>query len=50
MKKYIAVDLGASNGRVIVGDLKSIDVINRFPSRPVRIKGYNLLGFPRPYG
>ena len=38
MKKYIAVDLGASNGRVIVGDLNSIEVISRFPSRPVRIK------------
>ena len=38
MKKYIAVDLGASNGRVIVGDLDSIEVINRFVTRNVRIK------------
>jgi rhamnulokinase len=38
MKKYIAVDLGASSGRVIVGDLHGIDVITRFGSRPVRIK------------
>ncbi len=38
MKKYIAVDLGASNGRVIVGNLEEIEVVARFPSRPVRIK------------
>ena len=38
MNKYIAVDLGASNGRVIVGDLNSIEIMHRFPSRPVRIK------------
>ena len=38
MNKYIAVDLGASNGRVIVGNLESIEVVHRFPSRPVRIK------------
>ena len=38
MKKYIAVDLGASNGRVIVGNLEKIEVVARFPSRPVRIK------------
>lgn len=38
MKKYIAVDLGASNGRVIVGDLHKIEVVARFPSRPVRVK------------
>lgn len=38
MKKYIAVDLGASNGRVIVGNLEEIEIVARFPSRPVRIK------------
>ncbi|MBI9101797.1 MAG: rhamnulokinase [Spirochaetales bacterium] len=38
MKKYIAVDLGASNGRVIVGDLETIDVISRFETRNVRVK------------
>ena len=38
MNKYIAVDLGGSNGRVIVGDLYNIDVVARFPSRPVRVK------------
>ena len=38
MSKYIAVDLGASNGRVIVGNLDGIEVVARFPSRPVRIK------------
>lgn len=30
MNKYIAVDLGASNGRVIVGDLESFEVMGRF--------------------
>lgn len=30
MKKYIAVDLGASNGRVIVGSLDGIEVMHRF--------------------
>ena len=38
LNKYIAVDLGASNGRVIVGNLEGIDVVARFPSRPVRVK------------
>ncbi len=38
MKKYIAVDLGASNGRVIVGNLESIDIVSRFPTRAVRVK------------
>ncbi|MBI9106739.1 MAG: rhamnulokinase [Spirochaetales bacterium] len=38
MKKFIAVDLGASNGRVIVGDLYNIEVVARFKSRPVRIR------------
>jgi len=38
MQKHIAVDLGASTGRVIVGDLSSLDIISRFPSKAVRIK------------
>jgi rhamnulokinase len=33
MAKYIAVDLGASNGRVVVGDLSGIEVMNRFVTR-----------------
>lgn len=38
MKKFAAVDLGASTGRVIVGDLSSLDIISRFPSKAVRVK------------
>ena len=37
MKKYIAVDLGAESGRVIVGDVSRIDVVYRFLNRPVRV-------------
>jgi rhamnulokinase len=36
---YIAIDLGAESGRVIAGDLKRLEVIRRFPSRSVRIRG-----------
>jgi rhamnulokinase len=32
MKKHIAIDLGASNGRVLVGDLKEFEVVHRFVS------------------
>lgn len=39
MAKYIAVDLGASNGRVIVGDLNSFEVVNRFKSKNEYIDG-----------
>ncbi len=40
MKKYIAVDLGASNGRVIVGDLETFEVTNRFITRNEKIDGH----------
>ncbi len=30
MKKHIAIDLGASNGRVLVGDLREFEVVHRF--------------------
>ncbi len=33
MAKHIAVDLGASNGRVIVGDVSGFEVMNRFVTR-----------------
>ncbi|PKL13739.1 MAG: rhamnulokinase [Spirochaetae bacterium HGW-Spirochaetae-8] len=39
MAKYIAVDLGASNGRVIVGDLAGIEVTNRFATRNEEMNG-----------
>lgn len=37
MKKFAAVDLGAESGRVIVGDVPEIDIVYRFPNRPVRV-------------
>src|SRR5258708_9716156 len=33
MRLHIAIDLGASNGRVIVGNKETFDVVHRFPSR-----------------
>ncbi len=39
MRKYIAVDLGASNGRVIVGDLEHFEVTNRFTTKNEIIQG-----------
>lgn len=39
MNKYIAVDLGASNGRVIVGNLESFEVTNRFVTRNEKMNG-----------
>jgi rhamnulokinase len=37
MGKHIAIDLGASNGRVIVGDLDNFEVVHRFVTKNVRI-------------
>ncbi len=39
MNKYIAVDLGASNGRVIVGDLEHFEVTNRFVTKNELVNG-----------
>lgn len=47
MKKHIAVDLGASNGRVIVGDLSDFEVVHRFVTHNDQVLGefyWNLLG------
>ena len=38
MKRFIAVDLGAESGRVIVGDISEMEVIHRFPNTPVRLQ------------
>jgi len=38
MQKFIAVDLGAESGRVIVGDVSEMEIVHRFPNNPVRIK------------
>lgn len=46
-KKYIAVDLGASNGRVIVGDLHEFTVVHRFVTHNETILGemyWNVIG------
>lgn len=37
VNRYAAVDLGASNGRVIVGSLEGIEVVHRFVTENVRI-------------
>ncbi|MEW5816764.1 MAG: rhamnulokinase family protein [Spirochaetota bacterium] len=37
MEKFIAIDLGAESGRIIVGDVRQIEVILRFPNNPVRL-------------
>ncbi|MBT3275187.1 MAG: rhamnulokinase [Spirochaetales bacterium] len=37
MSKYVAVDLGAESGRVIAGDVSSMEVFHRFSNGPVRI-------------
>lgn len=39
VSKFIAIDLGASNGRVIVGSLEGIEVVHRFITENVRIGG-----------
>lgn len=39
MKRFAAIDLGASNGRVIVGSLEKIEVVHRFITENVRIQG-----------
>ena len=39
MKKHIAIDLGASNGRVLVGDLSHFEVVHRFVTHNDQILG-----------
>lgn len=50
MAKYIAVDLGASNGRVIVGDFSSFEVMNRFVTRNEDINGEVFWDIPYIFG
>jgi len=38
MEKFVAIDLGAESGRVIVGDLSKMEIIYRFPNNLVRVK------------
>ncbi len=47
MDRYAAVDLGAESGRVIVGDVESIEVVHRFENAPVLVRGtlyWDILG------
>jgi hypothetical protein len=39
MSLHVAIDLGASNGRVIVGDEETFDIAHRFPTRWVGAGG-----------
>lgn len=38
-KKYVAIDLGATTGRVVVGDLNELEVVHRFDSANELILG-----------
>ena len=38
MEKFVAIDLGAETGRVIVGDVSKTEIIYRFPNNLVRVK------------
>jgi len=38
MQKFIAIDLGAESGRIIVGDVSGMEIVHCFPNKPVRIK------------
>jgi len=47
MQKFIAIDIGAETGRVIVGDVSKMEIIYRFPNNLVRVKGsifWDILG------
>lgn len=47
MQKFIAVDIGAETGRVIIGDVSKMETIYRFPNSLVRVKGsifWDILG------
>ena len=37
MQKFVAIDLGAESGRVIVGNVSEMEIVHRFPNKPVRI-------------
>ncbi|MGI6433512.1 MAG: rhamnulokinase [Sphaerochaetaceae bacterium] len=50
MAKHIAIDLGASNGRVIVGDLNSIEITNRFVTRSETLLTESYWDIPHIFG
>jgi len=39
MDKYVAIDLGAESGRIVVGDVGTIEELYRFENRPIRVAG-----------
>ena len=49
-KKMLAVDLGASSGRVMAGSFDgekiSVEELHRFSNDPVTLRGNDVLGFP----
>jgi len=38
VKKFVAIDLGAESGRVIVENISKIELTYRFPNSSVRVK------------
>jgi rhamnulokinase len=44
---FVAVDLGAESGRVIVGSREKLDIMRRFPNGPVRMLGSLYWDIPR---
>ena len=47
MQKFIAIDIGAESGRVIVGDVSKMEIIYRFSNSLARVKGsifWDILG------
>jgi len=38
MQKFIAIDLGAESGRIIVGNVSEMEMIYCFPNNLVRVK------------
>jgi rhamnulokinase len=49
VRRYVAIDLGAESGRVIVGNLDGLDVVHRFSNGPVRIRRSLYWDIPRLY-
>ena len=47
MKRYVAIDLGAESGRVIVGTLGELDIVHRFANGPVRLRDSLYWDIPR---
>jgi rhamnulokinase len=48
-KRFVAIDLGAESGRVIVGTLEELDIVHRFSNGPVRIRSSLYWDIPRIY-